>query len=305
MDVTSTAPGSLGTGRLQEYIVKRTTVLDLRKRKADNRKIVMITAYDATMARLVDKAGADMVLVGDSLGMVVQGHSDTLPVTLDHMIYHCAAVSRGLERAHLVGDMPFMSYQVSEEDALRAAGRLVQEGRVQSVKLEGGVRVAGSIARIVEAGIPVVGHIGLTPQSVHAMGGFRVQGRSESEGERLLADARAVEEAGAFMIVLEGIPTELAAEITASLSIPTIGIGAGPHCDGQVLVCNDILGLDLSFEPKFVKRFARLEEAATAAFEAYASEVRSGTFPTEAHSFHRPRPKAEDAEAPAKIARLY
>lgn len=279
--------------------MKRTTVLDLRKKKADNERIVMITAYDATMARLVDMSGADMILVGDSLGMVIQGHDDTLPVTLDHMVYHSACVARGAEKAHLVGDMPFMSYQVSSEDALRAAGRLVQEGGVQSVKLEGGASVRQSIERIVGAGIPVVGHIGLTPQSVHAMGGFRVQGRSESDAQRLLEDAHAVEEAGAFCIVLEGIPAELAAEITAALSIPTIGIGAGPSCDGQVLVCNDILGLDLSFAPKFVKRFARVEEVATAAFRAYADEVRSGAFPTEDHSFRGKR------RSPVKLARLY
>ncbi|HHO52911.1 MAG TPA: 3-methyl-2-oxobutanoate hydroxymethyltransferase, partial [Deltaproteobacteria bacterium] len=226
--------------------MKRATVLDLRKKKADNEKIVMVTAYDATMARLVDRAGVDMVLVGDSLGMVIQGHEDTLPVTLEHMIYHCVCVGRGLSRAHLVGDMPFMSFQISPRDALRAAGRLIQEGRVQSVKLEGGIRVAESIRAIVGAGIPVVGHVGLTPQSVHAMGGFKIQGRSEDDGERLVRDALAVEEAGAFCVVLEGIPRELAAEITARLSIPTIGIGAGPDCDGQVLVCNDVLGLDLS-----------------------------------------------------------
>lgn len=277
--------------------MKRATVLDLRKKKADNEKIVMVTAYDATMARLVDRAGVDMVLVGDSLGMVIQGHEDTLPVTLEHMIYHCVCVGRGLSRAHLVGDMPFMSFQISPRDALRAAGRLIQEGRVQSVKLEGGIRVAESIRAIVGAGIPVVGHVGLTPQSVHAMGGFKIQGRSEDDGERLVRDALAVEEAGAFCVVLEGIPRELAAEITARLSIPTIGIGAGPDCDGQVLVCNDVLGLDLSFEPKFVKRFARLEEDAVGALEAFAAEVRSGDFPGPEHSFHRKRP--------TKLARLY
>ncbi len=277
--------------------MKRTTVLDLRKKKADNDKIVMITAYDATMARLVDMAGADMVLVGDSLGMVVQGRDDTLGVTLDHMVYHCACVARGSERAHLVGDMPFMSFQVSAEDALRAAGRLVQEGHVQSVKLEGGSTVVPAVERIVGAGIPVVGHIGLTPQSVHAMGGFKVQGRSEDDGERLIQDALAVQEAGAFCLVLEGIPRELAAEITHRLDIPTVGIGAGPDCDGQVLVCNDVLGMDLRFSPKFVKRYASVEQVAVEAFEQYASEVRSGEFPSTDHSFHRKRP--------AKLARLY
>jgi len=278
--------------------VKHLSVLDLRKKKADNDKIVMVTAYDYTMARLVEQAGVDMVLVGDSLGMVVQGHEDTLPVTLDHMIYHCANVGRGLERAHLVGDMPFLSYQVSPEQALLAAGRLVKEGRVHSVKLEGGERSCAAIERIVAAGIPVVGHIGLTPQSVHAMGGFRVQGRRDDDAQRLISDALAVQEAGAFCLVLEGIPTELAAEITARLDIPTVGIGAGPDCDGQVLVCNDLLGLDLSFKPKFVKRFAELQHAAVGAFEAYAREVREGTFPDAEHSFHRKRPTP-------RLAKLY
>lgn len=282
------------------------TVLDLRKRKADNvretdgsrRRIVMVTAYDYTMARLVDRAGVDMVLVGDSLGMVVQGHSDTLPVTLDQMVYHVRCVSRGLERAHLVADMPFMSYQVGPDQALQSAGRFMQEGRAHSVKLEGGERSAPAIARCVDAGIPVVAHIGLTPQSVHAMGGFKVQGRSEAAAERLLNDARAVEQAGAFCLVLEGIPTHLAERITAQVTIPTVGIGAGPHCDGQVLVCNDLLGMDLSFKPKFVKRYAELETVMVAAFERYASEVREGVFPGPEHSFGRPGD-------PKKIARLY
>lgn len=278
--------------------MSRKTVLDLRKKKADNEKIVMVTAYDATMARLVDRAGVDVVLVGDSLGMVIQGHEDTLPVTLDQMVYHTRCVARGLQQAHLVADLPFMTYQVSPEQALTSAGRLMQEAGAQSVKLEGGVRVAASIHRLVEAGIPVVGHIGLTPQSVHAMGGFRVQGRTESEAERVLADALAVEEAGAFLLVLEGIPSELATEITARVAIPTIGIGAGPGCDGQVLVCNDLLGMDLSFQPKFVKRFARVEEVAIGAFQAYAAEVRAGTFPGPEHGFQGKR-------GPAKVARLY
>jgi 3-methyl-2-oxobutanoate hydroxymethyltransferase len=278
--------------------VKHLTVLDLRKMKADNEKIVMVTAYDVTMARLVEMAGVDMVLVGDSLGMVVQGHDSTLPVTLDHMVYHCQIVRRGLQRAHLVGDMPFLSYQVSPEQALVSAGRLVQEGNVHSVKLEGGERSAESIHRIVEAGIPVVGHVGLTPQSVHAMGGFKVQGRGHEEAERVLADALAVEQAGAFCIVLEGIPAELAAELTARLSIPTIGIGAGPDCDGQVLVANDLLGMDQSFKPKFVKRYANVQQVAVDAVKAYADEVRGGVFPDAEHSFHRGRPTP-------RLAKLY
>ena len=278
--------------------MKHLTVLDLHKKKADNEKIVMVTAYDFTMARLVEMAGVDMVLVGDSLGMVVQGHSSTLPVTLDHMVYHCQCVGRGLERAHLVGDLPFLSYQVTAEQALLAAGRLVQEAGVHSVKLEGGERSAASIHRIVEAGIPVVGHVGLTPQSVHAMGGFKVQGRGEEAAERVIRDALAVEQAGAFCVVLEGIPTELASELRLRLTIPTIGIGAGVDCDGQVLVANDVLGLDQSFKPKFVKRYANLQDAAVGAFKAYADEVRTGVFPDAEHSFHNSRP------AP-RLAKLY
>jgi 3-methyl-2-oxobutanoate hydroxymethyltransferase len=284
--------------------VNRLTVLDLRKKKADHEKIVMVTAYDATMARLVDRAGVDMILVGDSLGMVVQGHEDTLPVTLDQMVYHTSCVSRVVEHAHVVGDLPFMSYQVSPEQALASAGRLLQEGRAQSVKLEGGQAMAESIRRVVGAGIPVVAHVGLTPQSVHTMGGFRVQGRSEDEAGRILKDALAVEEAGAFMLVLEGIPRDLAAEITSRVSIPTIGIGAGASCDGQVLVSNDLLGMNLSFQPKFVKRFARLEEVAVGALQQFADEVRTGVFPDADHSFGSAA-KAGARAQPVKIARLY
>ncbi|MFM2162989.1 MAG: hypothetical protein RLZZ383_2501 [Pseudomonadota bacterium] len=272
--------------------MSRLTVPVLRKMKADRQRIVMITAYDATMARLVDAGGADMVLVGDSLGMVIQGQRDTLPVTLDQMVYHTACVSRGLQRAHLVADMPFLSYQVNPEQALRSAGRLVQEGFAQSVKLEGGERSAPAVAKIVEAGIPVVGHVGLTPQSVHAMGGFRVQGRTADAAEGVLRDARAIADAGAFCLVLEGVPSEVAARITAELDIPTVGIGAGPDCDGQVLVCNDVLGLDLGFRPRFVKRYAELQTVAVAAFQAFGDEVRSAAFPTPDHSFAMVKPVA-------------
>ncbi len=275
----------------------RKSVLDLRKKKADNDKIVMVTAYDWTMARLVDKAGVDMVLVGDSLGMVVQGRQDTLPVTVDEMVYHSRCVAAGLEQAHLVADMPFMSYQISPEQALMTAGRLMKEGMAQSVKLEGGERSAEAVRRIVQAGVPVVAHVGLTPQSVHAMGGFKVQGRSEVDAERVLRDALIVEEAGAFCLVLEGMPTDLAAEITARLDIPTIGIGAGQHCDGQVLVVNDLLGMNTDFKPKFVKHYANLEQTIIGAVETYASEVRDGSFPDHAHSFNR--------KTPRKIAKLY
>ena len=281
----------------------RQTVLDLLKKKADNDKIVMVTAYDWTMARLVDAAGVDMVLVGDSLGMVVQGHDSTLPVTIDDIIYHCRAVGRGLAHAHMTADLPFMSYQVSVEDALRAAGRMVQEGGAQSVKLEGGVRSAPAIERLVDAGIPVVGHVGLTPQSVHTMGGFKVQGRGDEAAAQVMEDAVAVQDAGAFCIVLEGLPRDLASAITERLEIPTIGIGAGVGCDGQVLVINDILGLDLSFKPRFVKRYAELQTTVIEAVSAYADEVRSGAFPDDAHSFGGPRRKK--AQGDERIVKLY
>lgn len=278
--------------------MRRKTVLDLQKMKATNEKIAMITAYDATMARLVDAGGVDMVLVGDSVGMVVQGMEDTLSVTLDDMVYHGRCVARGLQSAHLTVDMPFMSYQISPEQALESAGRLVQEGKAQSVKLEGGERSAPAIDKIVNAGIPVVGHIGLTPQSVNTLGGWRVQGRGDAAGAQLIQDAMAVQDAGAFALVLEMVPAELAAEVTAALRIPTIGIGAGPECDGQVLVCNDLLGFDMSFSPKFLKRYAELQNPMTAAVSEYVSDVRNGAFPAEEHSFHRSRTSK-------KITRLY
>lgn len=272
---------------VQNAAPRAVTVLDLRKRKADQEKIVVVTAYDATMGRLVDRAGVDVVLVGDSLGMVVQGQPTTLPVTLEHAIYHTLCVSRGVKRAHLVADMPFMSYQVSPEQALVSAGRLVQEGFAHAVKLEGGAPMAEAIYKIVTTGIPVMGHVGLTPQSVHAMGGFKVQGRTDADARRIVEDALAVEQAGAYAVVLESIPRDVAAEVTARLSIPTIGIGAGPDCDGQVLVCNDLLGFDLSFTPRFLRRYARFEEIALDALQQYAAEVRGGAFPAEEHSFVR------------------
>jgi len=277
----------------------RKTVLDLQKMKAGNHRIAMVTAYDYTMARLVDASGVDMVLVGDSLGMVVQGRSDTLAVTLDDMVYHGRCVARGLEQAHLTVDLPFMTYQLGPMQALQSAGRLVQEAGAQSVKLEGGERSASAIEAIVQAGIPVVGHIGLTPQSVNALGGFRVQGRGDAGAEQLIRDAQAVEAAGAFCVVLEMVPAELAAEVTAALRVPTIGIGAGPGCDGQVLVSNDLLGLDTRFRPRFVRRFAELESPIVGAVEAYVAAVRDGTFPAAEHSFHRKQ------RGPAKVARLY
>ena len=264
---------------------KPITTSEIRARKARGEKLVMCTAYDATFASILDTAGTDILLVGDSLGMVIQGHETTIPVTLDHMIYHTRAVTRGTKRAHVVGDMPFMSYKVSAEQALESAMRLMQEGRAHSVKLEGGQELAPTIARITEAGIPVMGHVGLTPQSVHAMGGFKIQGRNSEGAQRILDDALALQAAGCFAIVLEGIPLDLAKEITSQLEIPTIGIGAGVHCDGQVLVCYDMLGMNEGFKPKFLKEYANLHEVIVGAVENYADEVRAGEFPSESHSF--------------------
>lgn len=249
------------------------------------RPIAMITAYDFTMARLLDEGGADILLVGDSLGMVVQGHQNTLPVTIDEICYHGRAVARGAKSAHVVGDMPFMSFQVSAQSALENAGKLMKEGAFESVKLEGGLEVAEHVFRIVSAGIPVMGHIGLLPQSVHAMGGFKVQGKREEAAARVLRDAKALEEAGAYAIVIEAVPPDLAAQITASVSVPTIGIGAGPACDGQVLVCYDLLGMYRDLSPKFAKRFAELGEAVVDATSAYVSEVQARSFPAAEHTF--------------------
>jgi len=275
---------------------RKVTAPELRARKQSGKAITMVTAYDFTMARLVDEAGVDAVLVGDSLGMVVQGMANTLPVTLDEIAYHCRAVARGLTRAHLVGDMPFMSYQVSAAQAVESAGKLVKEGACESVKLEGGAEVAEHVFRITRAGVPVVGHVGLTPQSVHAFGGFKVQGRGDAAAEKLVEDARAIEQAGAFAIVLEAIPPDLAARVTAAVSVPTIGIGAGRACDGQVLVCTDLLGLVIGSQPtpKFAKRFAELGEAAVNAFRQYVDEVQSGAFPGPEHTY-----KANAAATPS------
>jgi 3-methyl-2-oxobutanoate hydroxymethyltransferase len=283
---------SAGGGSSDARGVRKVTVPDLRARKSSGEKIAMVTAYDFTMARLVDEAGVDMVLVGDSLGMVVQGLTTTIPVTLDEMGYHCRAVARGLGRAHLTGDLPFMSYQVSPQQAVESAGKLMKEGACESIKLEGGQEIAEHVHRIVRAGIPVVGHIGLTPQSVHALGGFKVQGRGADGAEKVLADAVALEQAGAFAIVLEAIPPDLAAQVTSLLSVPTIGIGAGAGCDGQVLVCTDLLGLARGHQPKFAKRFANLGDAAVEAFTAYIAEVRAGTFPGASHTY---KPNAASA----------
>jgi 3-methyl-2-oxobutanoate hydroxymethyltransferase len=263
---------------------RKITVPEIRARKG-GAPLSMITAYDFTMARLLDEGGADMLLVGDSLGMVIQGHPTTLPVTVEEICYHGRAVVRGARVAHVVGDMPFMSFQVSAERALENAGKLIKDGGFESVKLEGGEEVAEHVRRIVLAGIPVMGHVGLTPQSVHAMGGFKVQGKDEEAYDRVVDGARALEEAGAYAVVLEAIPPDLAAEVTASISIPTIGIGAGPSCDGQVLVCYDMLGMYPDLKPKFAKRFAEVGEQIIAATRAYISEVGERTFPAPEHTF--------------------
>ncbi|MBI5504579.1 MAG: 3-methyl-2-oxobutanoate hydroxymethyltransferase [Deltaproteobacteria bacterium] len=265
------------------------------------RKLAMVTAYDFTFARLADRAGADLLLVGDSLGMVVQGCETTLGVTMDEMVYHTRMVARGRTRALVIGDMPFLSYQVSTSEAVANAGRFIKEGGAEAVKLEGGVHVADTVKRLSDIDVPVMGHIGLTPQSVHRMGGHKVQGRRPGHGaggrDRLFEDARALEEAGAFAIVIEGVPADLAAEISRSLSIPTIGIGAGPACDGQVLVLHDLLGLEDRIAPKFVRRYAELGRAAVDAIGQYVADVREGSFPAREHSFSSPRPVARIKEA--------
>jgi 3-methyl-2-oxobutanoate hydroxymethyltransferase len=281
---------------------QKVTVPDILKRKGDAKKIAMLTAYDYPFARILDEAGVDVLLVGDTLGMVVQGLETTLPVTVDEIIYHLKMVSRARTRALVVGDLPFLSYQVSTEEALRNSGRMMKEGGAEAVKLEGGIHVAETIAALTAVDIPVMGHIGLTPQSVHRMGGHKVQGKKHGRmaggRERLLEDAAAVEEAGAFAVVLEGIPLDLAAEITERLTIPTIGIGAGVHCDGQVLVLHDLLGLFDKFAPKFSKRYVNLKEIVAGAVREYVSEVQQGDFPTDAHSFHSPKAIALHRSSP-------
>jgi len=268
---------------------RKVTVPDIIKRKGGD-PIVALTAYDFPFGRIADEAGVDVILVGDSLGMVVQGMETTLPVTMDEMVYHCRMVARARRRALLVCDLPFLSYQVSPTDAVANAGRLIKDGAGEAVKLEGGVAMANTIRAIAGVDIPVMGHIGLTPQSVHRMGGHRVQGRRRGDRpgqrDRVIEDALAVEDAGAFAIVLEGMPLDLAAEITAQLSIPTIGIGAGPHCDGQILVLHDVLGLCDRLAPKFAKRYADLWQVAGEAIGAYAKDVRASAFPADEHSFH-------------------
>jgi 3-methyl-2-oxobutanoate hydroxymethyltransferase len=261
------------------------SVLTFRNAKQKNERLTMLTAYDYSTAKLIDAAGIDSVLVGDSLGMVMLGYEDTLSVTMEDMIHHTKAVARGVKDALVVSDLPFMSYQTSVYDAVSNAGRLIKEGRAQAVKLEGGIEVCPQIKAIVEASIPVMAHIGLTPQSVNAFGGFKVQGKDEEAARNLIEQAKAVEGAGAFAVVLECIPAKLADLITKSISIPTIGIGAGNGCDGQVLVYQDMLGLYSDFTPKFVKRYAEIGPQMQTAIEGYISEVKSGAFPAAEHTF--------------------
>ncbi len=261
------------------------TVPRIQDRKSRQEKITMVTCYDAAFARLVELSGMDMVLVGDSVGNVMLGYDDTTRVTMDQMVHHTAAVSRVLKTPLLVADMPFLSYQTSVDDAVRNAGRLVQEGGAQAVKLEGGRRWVSHIEAIVAAGIPVMGHLGLTPQSVHVLGGYRVQGRDGDAQKRLMEDARALQDAGCFSLVMELVPAALAERVTKSLQIPTIGIGAGAATDGQVLVLQDLLGFDPEFRPKFLKTYADLGTVVTSALQRYAEDVRSGQFPGPEHQF--------------------
>src|SRR5690242_15222235 len=268
---------------------RKVTVPDVQRMKAAGERITMVTAYDHAFARLLDEAGVDMLLVGDSLGMVVQGLPNTLPVTLDEIVYHTRMVARGRQRALVVGDLPFGSYQTSSAQGVDSAVRLVKDGGAEAVKLEGGIAMARTIEAIAAIDVPVMGHVGLTPQSVHRMGGHRVQGRragkAPGERDRVIDDARAVQEAGAFAVVLECIPLDLAAEITAELTIPTVGIGAGAHCDGQVLVLHDLIGLSEAWTPRFAKRYAEVGREVVRAAGAYVEEVKAGVFPSEAQAF--------------------
>lgn len=263
----------------------RVSVTELKERKNRQEKITMLTSYDYSTAAMVDAAGIDMILVGDSLGMVVLGYENTLSVTMDDMIHHTKAVARATSRTMVVGDMPFLSYHVSLQDAVKNAGRFIQEAGAQAVKLEGGTERVDTVKAIVDAQIPVVGHIGLTPQSINQLGGFRVQGKDLEGAKKLIEDAQAMEAAGVFALVLECVPTPLAQRITEAISIPTIGIGAGPYCDGQVLVINDMLGMFKGHIPKFVKKFVNLEPLIMEALQAYKLEVNQGTFPAPEHGY--------------------
>jgi 3-methyl-2-oxobutanoate hydroxymethyltransferase len=263
----------------------RVNINQIKEMKQKGDKIAMLTAYDYTTARIIDESGVPLILVGDSLGMVVLGYDSTIPVTMEEMLHHTRAVARGVKSALIIGDMPFMTYHISTEGALRNAARFIQEGNAQAVKLEGGVNVADKVADIVNCGIPVMGHIGLTPQSIHQLGGFKIQGKSLEAAKKLLEDARALEEAGAFAIVLETIPAPLASLISQRVSIPTIGIGAGAGCDGQVQVVSDMLGLFTGFVPKHAKQYAKIADIMSTAIADYQNEVKDGSFPTKAQSF--------------------
>ncbi len=265
--------------------MKKITILDLQKMKDNGEKITMLTAYDYPTARILDESGVDVLLIGDSVGNVMMGYDNTLPVTVNDIIYHTKAVAKARKKALVVADMPFMSYQVSIDEAKINAGRMIQEGGAEAVKLEGGENMEAVIRALSDIDIPVMGHIGLTPQSIHRLGGYKIQGKEERQRQKLLADARAVERAGAFSLVLEAIPADLAQEITSALHIPTIGIGAGRHCDGQVLVIHDVLGLSGAFRPKFVKQYVQLEPLIKKAVQEFISEVKEKKFPTTAHSF--------------------
>lgn len=265
--------------------IRRVTTLRLQDMKKKGKKISCLTAYDALMARIIDDAGIDLILVGDSLGNVVQGHETTIPVTLEDIIYHTKAVVRGVQRALVVADMPFMSYQVSPEEAFRNAGRLMKEAGASAVKVEGGHRVAEAVRRMTEAGIPVMAHLGLTPQSINQFGSYRARGQNEEEATQMMNDALELQEAGAFAVVLEKIPMGLAKDISEALSIPTIGIGAGPHCDGQILVYTDMLGLTIDFSPRFVRRYDNLQEKIATIIGQYIGDVKNGEFPNESESY--------------------
>ena len=270
---------------------RRVSITDLKAMKKRGQRIAMITAYDYPSARLVEEANVPIILVGDSLGMVVLGYDSTVPVTMEEMLHHVKAVVRGTGKAHVVADMPFMSYQTGPEDALRNAGRMLKEGGAQSVKLEGGLRVAETVRRLVSSGIPAMGHLGLTPQSVNQFGGYKVQGKTPAAAVKLINDALALQEAGAYAVVLETVPAQLAQTITDKLSIPTIGIGAGPDCDGQVQVFHDLLGLFQDFTPKHARRYAEAGQAIEEAVAAYVADVRDGAFPTEKESFYAKEPE--------------
>ena len=265
--------------------MSKITIQDFLKKKAGHKKITMLTAYDYPFAKIVDEAGIDAIIVGDSVGMVVQGLENTLPVTMDEMIYHTNIVSRAVKNAMVIGDLPFMSYQASIEDAIRNAGRFLKNAGASAVKIEGGAEVAAHIRAMTKSDIPIMAHIGLTPQSIHRMGGYKIQGKTEESAKKLLEEAHIAEDAGAFSLLLEAIPIGLAKKITEELSIPTIGIGAGPYCDGQVLVLHDVIGLFERFLPKFAKRYVNLKDEALNAIKVYKEEVEKGIFPSEEQSF--------------------